>query len=63
MTTQTIEQTGKKYKAMTAIAWAMILIPAPILFIVGCPIAAVVTIVVSVLLGAYAELGAWWNHG
>jgi hypothetical protein len=60
--TQTIEKTGKEYKAAMVIAWVIIL-SAPILFFSDHGVLALVALIIGVVADAAARIGAWWNHG
>jgi hypothetical protein len=60
--TQTIQKTGKQYKAMSVVGWFLIL-SSPIFFLNhhGAISAAVLLLGIAVKL--IASVGAWWNHG
>ncbi len=61
MKTQTIEKTGKKYKAFILVSWAILLTG------IGLAVAGneycVVVGAPSVPLWIGTKLLAWWNHG
>lgn len=60
---QTIEKTGKRYKAAIVLAWLIVLVAAPTVgFAIG-PLWAVAVAGIGICLGAFSELGSWWNNG
>lgn len=60
--TQTIEKTGKEYKAMMALGW-IIIVSAPFLFFADHGILAAVALILGAVVEAAARIGAWWDHG
>lgn len=60
--TQTIQKTGKQYKAMSAIGWLLIL-GSPVLFVNHHGALSAAALMVGVAIKIIARIGAWWNHG
>ncbi|CAG4924880.1 hypothetical protein R69919_05250 [Paraburkholderia gardini] len=61
--TQTIEKTGKPYKAVTVVCWVVILVLTPILFISGHPGLGVAAFILGGVTEMFVKIGAWWDHG
>jgi hypothetical protein len=60
--TQTIQKTGKTYKAMILIGQLSIL-ASPFLFFNHHGAASAVALMVGVAIYLAGKAGAWWNHG
>lgn len=60
--TQTIEKTGKEYKAVMLIGWLVIL-SSPVLFFTDHGALSAAALIVGVVIETAARIGAWWNHG
>lgn len=58
---QTIEATGKKYKAIQAVGFVLVLIGV-LLFVVGPLGAAGVFFCIGLVILFYGRIGAWWHH-
>jgi len=61
--TQTIEQTGKKWKAIQLLAALLIAVGVALVFFQQPPIICAVVIVVGLLSWLVGSIGAWWYHG
>lgn len=61
--TQTIQRTGKPYKAMTALGAASMVIGTPVLFFNHHGSAAGVALLAGVAVYLVGKAGAWWNNG
>jgi hypothetical protein len=59
---QTIQRTGKQYKAMTAIGWLLI-ISSPILFLNHHGALSAAALMAGVFIKIIASIGAWWSNG
>jgi hypothetical protein len=60
--TQTIQRTGKPYKAMIAIGAASVVIGTPVLFFNHHGAAAAVALLAGAAIYVVGKAGAWWNH-
>lgn len=60
--TQTIQKTGKQYKAMSVIGWLVIL-SSPILFVNHHGALSAAALMAGVVVKIIARIGAWWDHG
>jgi hypothetical protein len=60
---QTIQKTGKFYKAAIALGQCSILIGTPVLFFNHRGAAAAVALLAGATLYIFGKAGAWWNHG
>lgn len=61
--TQTIQRTGKTYKAMTALGAASVVIGTPVLFFNHHGAAAGVALLAGAAIYVVGKAGAWWSHG
>jgi Ni,Fe-hydrogenase I small subunit len=59
---QTIQKTGKSYKAMIALGQCSAFIGTPVLFFNHHGAAAAVALLAGVVLYVIGKAGAWWNH-
>lgn len=59
--TQTIQRTGKQYKALSAIGWLLI-IASPILFVNHHGAISAASLMLGVAVKILARVGAWWSH-
>lgn len=60
--TQTIERTGKEYKAMMLVGWLVVL-SSPILLFSHHGALAAGALIAGVAVETIARIGAWWNNG
>ena len=61
--TQTIQKTGKSWKAIIAASKVIIFIASPVLFFTHHGGASAAALMVGVALYVVGKIGAWWNHG
>ncbi|MFM0503972.1 hypothetical protein [Paraburkholderia caffeinilytica] len=61
--TQTIQRTGKPYKAMIAFGAASVVIGTPVLFFSHHGYAAGIALLGGAAIYVVGKAGAWWNHG
>lgn len=61
--TQTIQRTGKPYKAMIALGKLSVIIGTPALLFNHHGTAAGVALLAGVALYFAGKVGAWWNNG
>ncbi len=60
--TQTIQRTGKPYKAMIALGAASMVIGTPVLFFNHHGYAAGIALLGGAVVYVIGKAGAWWNH-
>ncbi|WP_144139156.1 zinc-ribbon domain-containing protein [Paraburkholderia sp. BCC1884] len=60
---QTIEQTGKSYKALKVAFWVIILFVCPILFFNGFIGSGILVLILAVIGEIFINIGIWWDHG
>lgn len=60
--TQTIQRTGKRYKAMIALGATSVVIGTPVLFFNHHGAAAGVALLAGSAVYLVGKVGAWWNH-